>query len=100
MDSGTVARGCYSVDQAIEVDGVELPPFTLATLENGKEAQIRAPRGARYGVIGREALDGGRRHMSWNFVSSRRERIEAAKEAWGRQALGQVPGETEWIPLP
>ena len=50
--------------------------------------------------LGGEALDGGRRHMWWNFVSSRRERIEAAKEAWNRQALGQVPGETEWIPLP
>ena len=100
MDSGAVARGCYSVDQAIEVDGVELPPFTLAALEDGQEAQIRAPRGARFVVIGGEPLDGGRRHMWWNFVSSRRERIEAAKEAWSRQALGQVPGDAEWIPLP
>lgn len=100
MESSRVERGCYSVDQAIEVDDVELPPFTLAALEDGKDARIRAPRGARYVVIGGEALDGGRRHMWWNFVSSRRERIEAAKEAWSRQALGQVPGETEWIPLP
>ena len=88
------------MDQPIEVDGVELPPFTLATLENGKDARIQAPHGARYVVIGGAALDGGRRHMWWNFVSSRRERIEAAKEAWNRQALGHVPGETEWIPLP
>jgi redox-sensitive bicupin YhaK (pirin superfamily) len=100
MESGLVERGCYSVDQALEVDGVELPPFTLALLESGKEARIRAPRGARYVVVGGEALDGGRRHMWWNFVSSRRERIEAAKQAWERQALGHVPGETEWIPLP
>jgi len=100
MESGLVECGCYSVAQAIEVDGVELPPFTLAALERGKDARIRAPRGARYVVIGGEALDGGRRHMWWNFVSSRRERIEAAKEAWSRQALGHVPGETEWIPLP
>jgi redox-sensitive bicupin YhaK (pirin superfamily) len=100
MDSSPVERGCYSVDQAIEVDGLELPAFTLAVLESGKEAQIRAPRGARYVVIGGEALDGGRRHMWWNFVSSRRELIEAAKEAWRRQALGQVPGDAEWIPLP
>ncbi len=100
MDSSLVERGCYSMDLPIEVDGIELPPFTLAALEDGKDARIHAPRGARYVVIGGEALDGGRRHMWWNFVSSRRERIEAAKEAWSRQALGQVPGETEWIPLP
>jgi redox-sensitive bicupin YhaK (pirin superfamily) len=100
MESIPVERGCYSVDQAIEVDGVELPPFTLAVLESGKEARICAPRGARYVVIGGEGLGGGRRHIWWNFVSSRRERIEAAKEAWSRQELGHVPGETEWIPLP
>ncbi len=100
MESSKVELGCYSLDQAIEVDGVELPPFTLAALECGKDARISAPRGARYVVIGGKALDGGRRHMWWNFVSSHPERIEAAKEAWNRQALGHVPGETEWIPLP
>ena len=36
--------------------------------------------------------------MVWNFVSSRRERIEEAKAAWRAQAMGQVPGETEFIP--
>jgi redox-sensitive bicupin YhaK (pirin superfamily) len=100
MESTMVELGCYSVDQTIEIDGAELPPCTLAALERGKEAGIRAPRGARFVVIGGETLGGGRRHMWWNFVSSRRERIEAAKEAWRRQALGQVAGETEWIPLP
>jgi redox-sensitive bicupin YhaK (pirin superfamily) len=100
MESSPVARGCYAVDQAIEVDGVEVPPFTLAALEDGKDARIRAPRGAHYVIIGGEPLDGGRRHMWWNFVSSRRERIEAAKQAWSHQSMGQVPGDTEWIPLP
>lgn len=100
MHSSIVERGCYSVDQPIEIDGAELPPFTLAVLENGKEARIHAPRGARYVVIGGEGLDGGRRHIWWNFVSSRRERIGAAKEAWNRQAMGRVPGDPEWIPLP
>ena len=99
MNSAPIEHGCYSVDKAIEVDGVELPPFTLAALETGKDTLIRAPLGARYVVIGGEALD-GHRHMWWNFVSSSRERIEEAKQAWKTQAMGQVPGETEWIPLP
>lgn len=100
MGSSIVEHGCYSVDKAIEVDSIELPPFTLAALETGKDALIRAPYGARFVVIGGEPLDGGRRHMWWNFVSSSRERIEAAKAAWMNQTMGKIPGETEWIPLP
>jgi hypothetical protein len=33
-------------------------------------------------------------------VSSSREKIDAAKLAWSEQRIGQVPGETEFIPLP
>ena len=99
MENEIIEHGCYSVDGSLEIDGVELPPFTLASLETGKDTLIRAPQGARYVIIGGEALD-GRRHMWWNFVSTRRERIEEAKQAWTAQTMGRVPGETEWIPLP
>ena len=40
------------------------------------------------------------RRIWWNFVSSRPERIEEAKRKWQAQTLGQVPGETEFVPLP
>jgi redox-sensitive bicupin YhaK (pirin superfamily) len=81
------------------VDGTELAPHTLAVLQPGLEAVITAPQGARYMVVGGEPLD-GHRFIWWNFVSSSRERIDAAKQAWAAQAMGQVPGEIEWIPLP
>ena len=42
----------------------------------------------------------GRRHLWWNFVASRPELITQAADAWERDALGQVAGETERIPLP
>ena len=39
--------------------------------------------------------------MWWNFVSSRKERIEEAKRAWASQSMGRIPGDDqEWIPLP
>jgi redox-sensitive bicupin YhaK (pirin superfamily) len=60
-------------------------------------AQFGAP--ARLVVIGGDALD-AHRFMWWNFVSSRKERIVQAGEDWEAQAMGQVPGETEFIPLP
>jgi redox-sensitive bicupin YhaK (pirin superfamily) len=42
----------------------------------------------------------GPRYIWWNFVSSRKERIEEAKEAWKTGRFKPVPGENEFIPLP
>jgi redox-sensitive bicupin YhaK (pirin superfamily) len=49
-------------------------------------------------VVGGDHL--GERHIYWNFVSSSRERIEQAKADWREGKFGNVPGETEFIPLP
>ncbi|MFO1415401.1 MAG: pirin family protein [Burkholderiales bacterium] len=92
-------RAVYSVDGALVVDGTEVPACTLAVLADDAPAAIAAPAGARYVVIGGAKLDGPR-HLWWNFVSSRRERIAQAKEDWTAQRMGRIPGETEWIPLP
>ncbi len=40
------------------------------------------------------------RFIFWNFVSSRKERIEQAKTDWENQIFPKVPGETEFVPLP
>jgi len=43
----------------------------------------------------------GPRHMWWNFVSSRLDRIEQAKADWKGGRFGTVPGDAqEFIPLP
>ncbi|HSH49951.1 MAG TPA: pirin-like C-terminal cupin domain-containing protein [Halomonas sp.] len=43
----------------------------------------------------------GKRYIEWNFVSSRRERIEQAKADWKAQAFPKVAGdEEEFISLP
>jgi len=63
---------------------------TLAATEN---------RGARVMLLGGEPMDGPR-YLTWNFVSSSSDRIEQAKEDWKSQRFPQVPGETEFIPLP
>jgi redox-sensitive bicupin YhaK (pirin superfamily) len=89
----------YCVDNGVLVDGVELPPRVLGVLEPGKAVRIEAPDGARFVAVGGAPLD-GHRHMWWNFVSSSRERIEQAKADWEAQRMGQIAGETEFIPLP
>lgn len=89
----------YSVDGDLMVDGEPLAMHTLATLAPGAAVQLSAGVPTRLVVIGGDALD-AHRFMWWNFVSSRKERIVQAGEDWEAQAMGQVPGETEFIPLP
>ncbi len=99
LDGDSDERAVYALDAGLEVDGRALDPFRMAILEPARAARVHAPKGGRFVVIGGEPLD-GRRHIWWNFVSSRRERIEAAKEDWRLQRMGEVPGDSERIPLP
>jgi redox-sensitive bicupin YhaK (pirin superfamily) len=40
------------------------------------------------------------RFIHWNFVSSGKARLEQAAQDWQNGAFPQVPGETEFVPLP
>ena len=40
------------------------------------------------------------RFINWNFVSSRKERIEKAKEDWIQQKFTKIPNETGFVPYP
>lgn len=92
-------RALYPVAGELELDGETLPLEHLAVLEPGTEPLLRAKTAARVMLLGGAPLDGNR-HVWWNFVSSSRERIEQAKADWREGRIGQVPGETEFIPLP
>lgn len=90
----------YAVETGVELDDQLLEPGVLAVLTPGQATRVWArTRGAQVMVIGGDALDGPR-YIWWNFVSSRRERIREAADRWQAQAMGQIPGEEGWIPLP
>jgi redox-sensitive bicupin YhaK (pirin superfamily) len=89
----------YPVLGEVLLDGQPLPAHTMAVLQPGQAITATAIQAARFVVIGGEPLD-GLRHMWWNFVSSRKERIIQASAEWEAQRMGQVPGEHEFIPLP
>ncbi|MCR6661213.1 MAG: pirin family protein [Asticcacaulis sp.] len=95
-------RAVYACNGAIEIDGQRLEPYEMAVLTPGAAAQITALDDAHFVMIGGEPLT--ERHIYWNFVSSRPERIEQAKVDWQAQdgiAFPKVPGdEVEFIPLP
>ena len=92
-------RGVYVADGTLDIDGDPVIAGQLAVLAPGTSAQIRATSPAQAVLFGGAALD-GERHLWWNFVASSRERLERAKEDWRTMRFGQVPGETEFIPLP
>ena len=89
----------YSVDNRVIIDGLSVESGTLAIVSASVPTKLSCPDGAHFIVIGGEPLD-GQRHIWWNFVSSRKERIEQAKADWMARRMGDILGETEWIPLP
>lgn len=87
----------YVVSGAVELNGEEIRPGTMAVLgPGGVSAQAR--ESSRIVVIGGEDI--GHREMYWNFVHTSRDRIEAAKQQWREMEFAPVPGDDEFIPLP
>ncbi len=94
-------RAAYLAQGSVEIDGQVFESGRLIVFAPGKPVTIRAVSAARFALLGGEPLEGPR-FVWWNFVSSRKDRIEQAKEDWQRNRFEQVvPGdETEYIPLP
>jgi redox-sensitive bicupin YhaK (pirin superfamily) len=83
----------------IRVAGHELGSGSMLVLRAGEPVVIEALEDARLMLLGGEPLEGPR-NIWWNFVSSSKDRIEQAKADWKGGRFGQVPAETEFIPLP
>jgi redox-sensitive bicupin YhaK (pirin superfamily) len=95
-----VERGIYITDGSVEVAGDSFESGRLLVFHHKDPIVISSERGARFMMLGGEPMDGPR-YIWWNFVSSSKERIEAAKDDWARARFAIVPGdEAEFIPLP
>jgi redox-sensitive bicupin YhaK (pirin superfamily) len=89
----------YAVVGDLSVNHEALAVGAMAVLEPNASVRIGASQACRFAVIGGDALDGPR-HMWWNFVSSRKERIVRASQDWQAQRMGKVLHDDELIPLP
>ncbi|MBP0600562.1 pirin family protein [Herbaspirillum sp. LeCh32-8] len=95
-------RAVYVVKGEVTLDGERLEAGTLAILAPGAAVALKAVGETVFMILGGAPLDGPR-FVWWNFVSSSKDKIEAAKEAWtnrNKDVFPDIPGETEWIPLP
>jgi redox-sensitive bicupin YhaK (pirin superfamily) len=99
LDPDQEERAIYVVEGEVEIAGDTFEGPRLLIFRPGDRITVRALRRSRLMFLGGAAMEGPR-YIWWNFVSSRLERIEQAKEEWKSARFKPVPGETEFIPLP
>ncbi len=100
LDPDYEERAIYIVSGEIEIAGDRFTGPKLLVFRPGDRIAVRAIAASHIAILGGAALDGPR-HIWWNFVSSRKDRIEQAKEDWKAARFDIVPGdENEFIPLP
>lgn len=92
-------RAIYVAQGSLKAKQSEIPEFSMAVLAPEQGIEVTAEEETRLAVIGGEPFS--KRHMLWNFVSSRAERIEQATADWKAGRFPVVPGdEEEFIPFP
>jgi redox-sensitive bicupin YhaK (pirin superfamily) len=100
VDAEADERAVYVAEGEASLDGLPLKRSVLYVLRPGVAATLRSASGAHVMLCGGAPLDGPR-HVWWNFVSSRRERIQQAKEDWREGRFILPPDDAgEFIPLP
>lgn len=96
---GHSERGVYVVKGNVEVNGFVYKPGQLMVFTKGVDPLIIAKEQCTLMMLGGEHL--GDRYIWWNFVSSRKERIEQAKEDWKQGRIILPPSDNEeYVPLP
>jgi redox-sensitive bicupin YhaK (pirin superfamily) len=99
IDAESEERALYLVSGEIEIAGDRFSAGRLLILRPGDRITLSAIAPSRLALLGGATMDGPR-HIWWNFVSSRKDRIEQAKADWKSGRFEPVPGEVERIPLP
>jgi redox-sensitive bicupin YhaK (pirin superfamily) len=99
LDATYEERAIYLVEGEVDIAGERFAAPQMLIFRPGDAITIKTVQKTRMMFLGGTAMEGPR-HIWWNFVSSRKERIEAAKEDWKSGRFDPVPQETEFIPLP
>ena len=92
-------RAAYVAAGAVEIEGQAVEAGRMVVFRPGRPVLFKGLQQATVMLLGGEPL--GPRFIEWNFVSSRKERIEQAKADWraGRMKLPDLD-HSEFIPLP
>lgn len=92
-------RGFYIAKGSVEVAGNTYHEGQMLVFTKTVDPSIHANENTTLMLLGGEPL--GDRFIWWNFISSRKERIEQAKEDWKQGRIILPPTDNkEFIPLP
>ncbi|HEU4403924.1 MAG TPA: pirin family protein [Polyangiaceae bacterium] len=92
-------RAAFVVEGSVSAGEVALRPGEIGFFRRGGEVLLRAEGPSRLLLLGGEPLEGPR-YISWNFVSSSKDRLKQAASDWRHQRFDRIPGETAYLPLP
>lgn len=99
IPDGYSERAIYVVKGSVETGGDFYQPGKMLVFNKNAEPVVKARGNTTLMLLGGEPL--GERFIWWNFVSSRKERIEQAKEDWKQGRIQLPPADDhEFIPLP
>ncbi|MGA7450706.1 MAG: pirin family protein [Rhodoplanes sp.] len=99
LDAEAEERAIYVVAGEIDILGDRFSAGRLLVFRPRDRIKVTAVTPTRLAILGGAAMDGPR-HIWWNFVSSRRDRIEGAKADWKSGRFDPVPGDADFTPLP
>src|SRR5262249_49688174 len=86
-------RGVYIVKGSVETEGYVYKDGQMLVYNKGADPVITAKEKTTIMLLGGEPL--GERFIWWNFVSSRKERIEQAKEDWKQGRIILPPNDNK-----
>ena len=99
LPTGHAERAIYVAKGGIEVNGRSFSAGQMLVFSKGVDPTIRALSRSTLMLLGGEPV--GDRYIWWNFVSSRKERIEQAKADWKEGRILLPPNDNaEFVPLP
>jgi len=99
LPEGYPERAVYIANGKIEIEDKLYVSGQMLVFDADAAPRIKASQPSRLMLLGGDPL--GERHIWWNFVSSRKERIEQAKEDWEQGRIALPPHDNqEFIPLP
>jgi redox-sensitive bicupin YhaK (pirin superfamily) len=99
LPRGYPERGAYVAQGRVEVKRPRLHARPAAGVHAGLDPVLVAREPSTLMLLGGEPL--GERFIWWNFVSSRRERIDQAKADWQAGRIALPPNDNaEFVPLP
>ena len=91
--------GISVVKGHVKLDGESLSEGNLLISKTEDLCELEVEEGSHLLVFGGEALPEPR-FIDWNFVSSDKAKIKAARLAWREKAFHMIPGDDTYVPLP